>query len=65
VNGTITAVMPDFCAGCGAFLAGGATQHQPECPMLEIIRQHFGDEAAKQVEETNSFNVRTKHDDPD
>jgi len=30
-------VLPSHCHHCGAYLMGGATKHDPECPIQKII----------------------------
>jgi len=33
--------LPTHCAGCGAYLMGGATEHTPECPIRKLIEEQF------------------------
>jgi hypothetical protein len=34
-------VLPVHCFGCGAYLMGGRTQHEPWCRWVKVIEEHF------------------------
>jgi hypothetical protein len=33
--------LPVYCFGCGAYLMGGATKHEPGCPVGKLIEEFW------------------------
>jgi hypothetical protein len=44
--------LPTYCFDCGVVLQGGATEHKPDCVILRIIRNAFGEREEQAGEDT-------------